>query len=474
MTEQGDLVAGRYRLQRRIGAGGMGVVWQAFDERLDRVVALKHLVLPPGLSTEEAERARQRAVREARIAARLQHPGAVTVHDVVEDGGRPVLVMEYVPARSLAELIAARGSLPAVQVAQIGGQVSAALAAAHEAGIVHRDVKPANILITDSGTAKITDFGIARAHGDTTVTATGMMVGTPAFLAPEVAQGHEPNAASDVFSLGATLYTAVEGREPFGDGDNAIALLHAVAAGQMVPPAHRGPITDVVLHMMRMDPAARPTMAQAAESLTAVAAGRPAPAPTRVDLRPFAGPSAPASRRLRSALPIAAAVVAAVVLIALLYPVLTSSDQVAGPPPTPTTSTVAAAQLQQSVADYYALLPDRTEEAWTRLSPAMQAQGKEQYEKAWKDVKDLVVTTAPQAIDADTVTIGVEYTGESRGRLRETRQLHLIVDGSRVLIDSDQVVTSERVNGKAEDGDRKVGGDKKNDKKRGEEGKGGN
>ncbi|SMC94721.1 serine/threonine-protein kinase, partial [Lentzea albidocapillata] len=470
MTEQGDLIAGRYRLQRRIGAGGMGVVWQAFDERLDRVVALKHLLLPPGLSTEEAERARQRAVREARIAARLQHPGAVTVHDVVEDGGRPVLVMEYVRASSLAELIAARGPLPAVQAAQVGGQVAAALAVAHEAGIVHRDVKPANILMTDTGAAKITDFGIARARGDTTITATGLLVGTPAFLAPEVARGHEPSAASDVFSLGATLYTAVEGRAPFGDGDNAIALLHAVAGGQMIPPASHGPITDVVLHMMRADPAARPTMAQAAENLHAVAVGRPAPAPTRLDLRPLADPPAPASRRPRSALPIAAAAIAAVVLTVLLYPLLTSSRQVADQPPAPTTSAVAAAQLQQSVAGYYALLPDRTDEAWTRLSPAMQAQGREQYEKAWKDVKDLVVTAAPQATDTDTVTIGVEYTAESRGRLRETRQLHLMIDGSRVLIDSDQVLTSERINGKNENRDKKDDDGEKDDKK----GKGGN
>ncbi|SDJ91405.1 Serine/threonine protein kinase [Lentzea albidocapillata subsp. violacea] len=474
MIEQGDLIAGRYRLQRQIGSGGMGVVWQAFDERLDRVVALKHLVLQPGLSTEEAERSRQRAVREARIAASLQHPGAVTVHDVTEDDDGPVLVMEYVPARSLAELIAARGPLPASQAARIGGQVAAALAAAHEAGIVHRDIKPANILITDTGTAKITDFGIARVHGDTTVTATGLLVGTPAFLAPEVAQGHEPNRTSDVFSLGATLYTAVEGRAPFGDGDNAIALLHAVAAGQMIPPAHHGPITDVVLHMMRTDPAARPTMAQAAESLHAAATGRPAPAPTRVDLQPVAGPSAAASRRLRTALPIAAAAVAAVVLIALLYPQLTSSDRAVNQPPAPTTSTVAAAQLQQAVADYYALLPDRTDEAWTRLSPAMQAQGREQYEKAWKDVKDLVVTSAPQATNTDTVTIGLEYVIESRGRLRETRQLRLITGGGRVLIDSEQVLTSERVNGKSEDGDKKDRDGEKDDKKRGEERKGGN
>jgi hypothetical protein len=428
-------------------------------------------VLAPGLSTEESEQARRRAVREARIAARLQHPGAVTVHDVTEDGGQPVLVMEYVPAQSLAEIIAARGPLPVAQLAQIGSQVAAALAAAHEAGIVHRDVKPANVLITGTGTAKITDFGIARAHGDTTVTATGLLVGTPAFLAPEVAQGHESSAASDVFSLGATLYTALEGRAPFGDGDNAIALLHAVAAGRMIPPAHHGPITDVVLHMMRPDPAARPTMAQATESLRAAAVGHPAPTPTRVDLQPLAGPQAPATRRLRTALPIVAAAVAAVVLIALLYPQLTSPDQTADQP---TTTTVAPAQLRQAAADYFALLPERLDEAWTRLSPAMQAQGREHYEKAWKDVKDLVITNAPQAINADTVTIGVEYIVESRGRLRETRQLRLITDGAKVLIDSDQVLTSERVNGKKEDGDKKDGGDEKDDKKRGEEGKGGN
>ncbi|GAB2843629.1 serine/threonine-protein kinase [Lentzea nigeriaca] len=470
MTEQGDLIAGRYRLNQRIGAGGMGVVWQAFDERLGRVVALKHLALPPGLSTEDAERARQRAVREGRIAARLQHPGAVTVHDVTEDCGRPVLVMEYVPARSLAELIAARGPLPAAQAAQIGGQVAAALAAAHEAGIVHRDIKPANILITDTGTAKITDFGIARAHGDTTVTATGLLVGTPAFLAPEVAQGHEPNAASDVFSLGASLYTAVEGRAPFGDGDNAIALLHTVAAGQFVPPAHHGPVSDVVLHMMRTDPASRPTMAQAAVSLRAAAADRPAPAPTRLDLQPVAGSPAPPWRRPRFALPVAAAAIAAIVLIVLLYP-QSSSNKVAGPPPTSTTSTVTAAELQQAVADYYALLPDRTDEAWTRLSPAMQAQGRDQYEKAWKGVKTLVVTAAPQATNADTVTIGVEYTTESSGRLRETRQLHLITDGGKVLIDSDQVLKSERVNDN--NGDKNDNGEKKGDKKREGEGKGG-
>ncbi|MEU4743081.1 serine/threonine-protein kinase, partial [Actinosynnema sp. NPDC023658] len=224
----GRLVAGRYRLRGRVGAGSMGVVWEALDERLDRVVALKQLVVPGGADPVEAV---GRAAREARIAARLQHPNAVTVHDVVEDDGRPVLVMEYLPARTLADRIA-RGPLPAERVVPIGAQVASALAAAHAAGIVHRDVKPGNVLVADDGTAKITDFGIARAAWDVTVTRAGVLAGTPAFLSPEVARGGEPGPESDVFALGATLYAAVEGRPPFGAGDNAIALLHAVAAGR--------------------------------------------------------------------------------------------------------------------------------------------------------------------------------------------------------------------------------------------------
>ncbi|MGH3942086.1 MAG: serine/threonine-protein kinase [Pseudonocardiaceae bacterium] len=253
----------------------MGVVWQARDERLHRLVAVKQLRLQPDLSPQETEGARQRALREARIAARLQHPNAIVVYDVAEHDGEPCLVMEYLPSRSLGEVLAERGCLPVAEVAAIGRQVASALAAAHAAQIVHRDVKPGNILITDGGTAKITDFGVSRAAGDVTITQTGMMAGTPAYLAPEVARGHTPTPASDVFSLGATLFAAIEGRAPFGDSENQLALLHAVAAGDVEPPQNAGPLTSVLMSLLAKDPAARPDMQQTSVELAALVNTRP-------------------------------------------------------------------------------------------------------------------------------------------------------------------------------------------------------
>ena len=238
--DTGQVIAGHYRVLERIGSGGMGVVWRARDERLQRVVAIKQLLLQPGLSAVETANARQRTLREARIAARLQHTNAIVVFDVAEHEGEPCLVLEYMASRSLAAVLAERGTLPAAEVAGIGRQVASALAAAHAAGIVHRDVKPGNILIGDTGLAKITDFGVSRAAGDATVTQTGMMAGTPAYLAPEVARGQQPTPASDVFSLGATLYAAVEGHSPFGTTQNQLAMLHAAAAGYVAPPRHGG------------------------------------------------------------------------------------------------------------------------------------------------------------------------------------------------------------------------------------------
>jgi serine/threonine protein kinase len=255
----------------------MGVVWLAMDERLQRQVAVKQLLLQPDLSPRATDEARARALREARIAARLQHPNAIVVYDVAEHDGEPCLVMEYLPSRSLAAVLGERCQLPVPEVASIGRQIASALAAAHAAQIVHRDVKPGNILITDDGTAKITDFGVSRAAGDVTVTQTGMMAGTPAYLAPEVARGQVPTSASDVFSLGATLYAAVEGRGPFGDSDNPLALLHAVAGGQVIPPRHAGPLSAVLMKLLAKDPTARPNMLRAGLELAAVRAARPAP-----------------------------------------------------------------------------------------------------------------------------------------------------------------------------------------------------
>ncbi|HEY4023517.1 MAG TPA: protein kinase [Pseudonocardiaceae bacterium] len=274
MSEVGQLVAERYRLTQHIGSGAMGVVWQALDERLHRTVALKQLLLSPGLSAADTKEATERAMREGRIAARLQHPNAVSVYDVVDDKGQPVLVMEYVPSRSLSAVLDERQTLDPLEVARIGSQIATALTAAHTAGIVHRDIKPGNVLLADDGIVKITDFGISRATGDVTVTATGMLAGTPAYLAPEVAKGENPGPPSDVFSLASTLYTAVEGFPPFGHSDNTLAMLHAVAACRTIPPKQAGPLTGLLSQMLRANPEERPTMAETSRALSALAAGQ--------------------------------------------------------------------------------------------------------------------------------------------------------------------------------------------------------
>ena len=228
MTEPHALIADRYRLLRHVGSGGMGVVWEALDERLERRVAVKQLRRQPGASTAEAELANKRAMREARLAARLQHQHAVSVFDVVEQEGQLWLIMQFVPSVTLAAVLHEGGPLQPNEAAQVGAQVASALAAAHAVGIVHRDVKPGNILIAEDGSALISDFGIARALGDATLTTSGMVHGTPAYLAPEVARGNEANFASDVFSLGATLYSAMEGISTFWHRRE----LHRIAASR--------------------------------------------------------------------------------------------------------------------------------------------------------------------------------------------------------------------------------------------------
>ncbi|QQQ80933.1 serine/threonine protein kinase [Saccharothrix sp. 6-C] len=244
----------------------MGVVWRARDELLDREVAVKQLRWPD-LTADEVEVARARAMREARNAARLQHPDAISVFDVVVEDDRPWLVMEYLPSRSLAGLLAERGRLSPDEAARIGGRVAAALAAAHAAGIVHRDVKPSNVLIGHDGTVKLTDFGISRAAGDGTLTDSGMITGTPAYLAPEVARGEQPDQASDLFSLGATLYAATEGQSPHGVSDNSFGLLYRAAAGRIEPPTRSGALTGVLTRLLASDPAERPTAVEAVELL---------------------------------------------------------------------------------------------------------------------------------------------------------------------------------------------------------------
>ncbi|MFD4461791.1 protein kinase [Nocardia sp. NPDC058480] len=268
------LIAGRYRLTDPIGTGAMGVVWRATDVRLRRTVAVKQVLLAPGLTGTQALEGKLRAMREGRIAARLHHPNAITVFDVAEEDGQPWLVMEYMNAPSLAVKLAGGVTLPPIAVAGIGAQAAAALSAAHDAGIMHRDVKPANLLVGDDGTVKLTDFGISHATGDVTVTATGFLAGTPAYLAPEIARGDNPKPAADVFALGSTLYAASEGAPPFGEGDNPLAVLHAVARGVVPEPKNAGPLAPVLMWLLTASADDRPTMAQARIALEDVAAGR--------------------------------------------------------------------------------------------------------------------------------------------------------------------------------------------------------
>ncbi|MGF6883982.1 serine/threonine protein kinase [Nocardia sp. GAS34] len=269
------LVAGRYRLQSKLGGGGMGAVWLARDRLLNRDVAIKQVLTTAGLSEEVAKAVRDQIVHEGRVAAKLSHEHAIAVYDVVLEAGEPWLVMEYLPSRSVAKALALADALPPIEVAQIGAQVADALAAAHAAGIVHRDIKPGNILVADRGaevgTVKLSDFGISRGAGELSDEPEDVITGTPAYMPPEVARGAQPTTASDVYSLGATLYTAVEGRPPYGFDEDNDVIVHRAAMAQITPPARSGALTEALLHMMEPAPQRRPTMAEARnEILTAV------------------------------------------------------------------------------------------------------------------------------------------------------------------------------------------------------------
>ncbi|WP_131742398.1 serine/threonine-protein kinase, partial [Actinomadura roseirufa] len=275
---QARLLGNRYRLDAVVGRGGMGTVWRAHDVMLDRQVAVKEVVLPPGLS--EAERAvlYERTFREARASARLSHPGVVIVHDVVEESDRPWIVMELVLAPSLQDLLD-RGPLEHHRVAEIGLQMLAALRHAHEKGILHRDVKPSNVLITDAGRVVLTDFGIAQMEGDATLTQTGLVMGSPAYIPPERAQGERAVPASDLWALGATLYAAVEGHSPYERPD-AMASLQAALTEPVPPARNAGPLTRVLEGLLAREPVHRMTAAQVQPLLARVAA-LPPPRPVR-------------------------------------------------------------------------------------------------------------------------------------------------------------------------------------------------
>ncbi|POX55479.1 serine/threonine protein kinase [Streptomyces sp. Ru71] len=272
MGTEGDearVIAGRYRLQTRLGRGGMGIVWQATDELLGRRVAVKEIALDDTLSAEQARQQRERTLREARAVAQLRHPNIVVVHDVVEDGRRPYLVMELVDGGTLADRIARDGPVDAAEAARIGLALLGALRAAHAAGVLHRDLKPANVLI-ETGTDRVvlTDFGIARVAGATTLTETGSFVGSPEYTAPERMAGDATGPASDLWSLGALLCTVLSGESPFRR-DSLGGILHAVVVDEIRTPAQAAPLLPVVRGLLERDPERRLDALQAERMLRA-------------------------------------------------------------------------------------------------------------------------------------------------------------------------------------------------------------
>ncbi|KDN16189.1 serine/threonine-protein kinase [Amycolatopsis rifamycinica] len=469
MLVESRRIRDRYRLLEPIGGGAMGTVWRAQDEKLDRTVAIKELLLPHDHDEQRTQEAKNRAMREARIAARLQHSHAITVFAVLEEEDRPWLVMEYLPSKSLALVL---GEQPATvdDAIRIGVQISSALAGAHRAGVVHRDVKPANILVSEDGTAKITDFGISRAIGDVKLTATGEIAGTPAYLAPEVARGEDADFAADVFSLGATLYAAVEGQSPYGTADNPIALLYKASSGEIVPPEKAGRLTPLLLRMLATEPAERPSMDEVEQELRALLEdaepGDSVLAETVPETEPPAVPTVPAAvavpagevttvspgaRKGLIAVGAGAALLCVAVVVAILLIVRQKppQDNAAAPPsptpstsaspsatpstapssspsPTPPTSATSAPSTSPTVSTvassktavdalvaYYGLLPGNPAAAWNLLTPHFKAsrnQTYETYKSFWGRYKSVQVSN-PREVGPGRVTAHVTYDG---------------------------------------------------------------
>ncbi|MGH9182930.1 MAG: protein kinase domain-containing protein [Acidimicrobiales bacterium] len=388
------LVASRYRLERSLGAGGSGRVWQGTDTVLERSVAVKTVELPAHVEDAERRALRSRVLREARAAARIDHPGTVRMYDVVDEGDRVYLVMELVRARTLGDVVDHDGPLSPRVAAGMGLELLGALTAAHRAGIVHRDVKPRNVMVLDDGSVKLADFGIATVKDDARITATGIVLGTPSYMAPEQARGHGPGPSADLWGLGALLYFAVEGVGPFERGGEILPTLNAVLHDPPGPMERAGPLATVVTALLAKAPGDRPSAGEAQGMLADIArddeepgalgAGAgpdrtavlapPPPAGGRDGRPPPSAPSADRPALVRRPLPrpptgwlvalaVAGAVAVVAVLAAVALPDRGGEDPAAGTSPTttvePTTTTAGEAPTTASTAPSTTASPDR-------------------------------------------------------------------------------------------------------------------
>jgi serine/threonine protein kinase len=462
------LIAGRYTLGREVGHGGMGAVYLARDEVLGRDVAIKRIGMLPGATSPDLAR----AGREARLAAQLNHPHVVSVFDLVEDQDQQWLVMEYVDGESLAERIRGRG-LDHAEAAQIMWQVADGLASAHRAGITHRDVKPSNILVTANGQAKLTDFGIARSQADATLTQSGLVTGSPAYLAPEVASGARGDTASDVWSLGATLFHALAGRPPYDVSANLIGGLYKIVHEEPPRLPDAGAFDELLRATMAKEPAERWPMERVRDRLAQIsrdpsAAGatstlvetREAPSATQAPLPPIAAaPPASVENQRRSPWPWLAAVVAAAlaVILAIAFtgddpndPVSeeptseptstptsqepTSKEPTSEPTSTPTAeepTTPAAANTRRDITEfitsYLATVATDRRATYAMLTPEFQAEsgGFQGYGRFWRTI----ATATPSDIEVDpealTVSYDVSYRTVSGGTFNDSVILQL-------------------------------------------------
>ena len=450
----------------------MGAVWLARDTLLGRTVAIKQIGKSGGSAPDF-----DRAEREAHLAARVNHHGVVAVFDLVYEDGGQWLVMEHIDGPTLGALVAERGAIESDDMARIVEQVAGALAAAHDHGIVHRDVKPSNILLTSSGAAKLSDFGIARAQADASLTQTGLVTGSPAYLSPEVATGQTATAASDVWSLGATIFHALSGRAPYEVGDNVLGTMYRIVNEEPPRLEGSGHLADLVASMMQQDPAARPTMLEvqsiaagqpspttggvAATQTMAATTAEPDPTPTSA-FRPLAVPVVriPAipehQRRFWWAGAGVAAVVATVLIAATVgarspavdasvaSPQATETTAAPDPTPTPKEEVSPAAETDPDVAriegfatDYLAAASSDPETGFAMLTPKYQKKsgGFEGYNDFWSKVSNIDVASVEGDPKKKTVTYTYSYDFRGDDRRTETVVLKLKEKDGTYLID---------------------------------------